>query len=77
MFIYVAPVLQQKQNSRQFWKKVKKLGVAEINRGRLWDKLVRYGINGPFLSTLQSLYEDYQCCVEVNGNCTPWFDVNN
>ena len=48
-----------------------------VNRERLWDKLARYGINGPFLSTLQSLYEEYQCCVEVNGNCTPWFEVNN
>ena len=48
-----------------------------VNRERLWDKLTRYGINGPFLSTLQSLHEEYQCCVEVNGNCTPWFEVNN
>ena len=46
-----------------------------VNRECLWDKLARYGINGPFLSTLQSLYEEYQCCVEVNGNCTPWFEV--
>ena len=45
-----------------------------VNRERLWDKLARYGINGPFLSTL---YEEYQCCVEVNVNCTPWFEVNN
>ena len=32
------------------------------------------GINGPFCP---SLYKDYQCCVEVNGNCIPWFEVNN
>ena len=48
-----------------------------VSRGRLWDKLSQYGINGPFLSSIQSLYDDYQCCVEVNRYCTPWFEVNN
>ena len=56
---------------------LRKHAFDSVNRDRLWLKLSQYGINGPFLSTLQSLYEDYQCCVEVNNNYTPWFVVNN
>ena len=48
-----------------------KIAFDSVSRECLWNKLSQYGINGPFLSSLQSLHEDYKCCVEVNGNCTP------
>ena len=48
-----------------------------INRPLLWQKLkTRYGLNGNFLSALQSTYENVSCTVKVNHQYSEWFDVN-
>ena len=41
-----------------------------------WNKLNQYGINGNFLHSLQAMYNGFQCVVEVNNKCTPYFSVN-
>ena len=47
-----------------------------INRELLWHKLIKMGISGRFLASLQSLYKNVKCTVLVNGLQTDWFDVN-
>ena len=46
-----------------------------VNRMCLWYKLQTLGIHGQFLKALQSLYEDYKCCVRINEEKTNWFSV--
>ena len=48
-----------------------------INRDLLWRKLSLYGIRGLFLDTLKSMYQDFECSVEVHKDYTPWFNVNS
>ena len=48
-----------------------------VNRKILWQKLSQYGIDGLFLKTLQSMYDGSEYTVEINGCCTPWFQVKN
>ena len=48
-----------------------------VDRKLLWQKLIHYGVNGPFLGTLKCMYAGFECAVEVNGSCTPWFNVSN
>ena len=48
-----------------------------INRDLLWRKLSLYGIRGLFLDTLKSMYQDFECSVEVYKEYTPWFNVNS
>ena len=48
-----------------------------VDRTLLWYKLERIGLRGKFHMALQSLYRDVKCCVRVNGNNTPWFDVTS
>ena len=45
-----------------------------VNHDLLWNKLNR--INGNFLHSLQAMYNGFQCAVEVNNKCTPYFSVN-
>lgn len=47
-----------------------------IDRSFLWSKIGKLGIEGKFLDTLRSLYDQVKCCVKVNGYRTDWFDVN-
>ena len=47
-----------------------------VNRNLLWHKLTLYGINGNFLAALEGMYEDFQSAVELNGHCTPFFQVS-
>ena len=47
-----------------------------VSRSLLWYKLRRAGIQGKFLSAIQSLYENVKCTVRVNDRYTPWFDVD-
>lgn len=39
------------------------------------QKLYDLGIQDKMLSVLQAIYSDTQCCVRINGKCTPWFPV--
>ena len=48
-----------------------------VDRTLLWHKLERIGLRGKFYTALKSLYQDVKCCVRVNGNDTPWFDVTS
>lgn len=43
---------------------------------RMWQKLKVFGINGKFLSAIQSLYTGVKSTVRINHINTPWFDVN-
>ena len=49
-----------------------------INRGLLWQKLERLGLNGNILNALKSLYCDVRCCVKLGMGSllTEWFSVN-
>ena len=48
-----------------------------INRDLLWRKLSLYGIREQFLDTVKSMYQDFECLVEVHKEYTPWFNVNS
>ena len=48
-----------------------------INRGILWQKLNKTGINGKFFNSLKSIYENVNCSVRINGHYTDWFDVTD
>ena len=44
-----------------------------VNYPCLWHKLLAYGIHGPLLHTIQTLYANLQSCVRINGMLTDWF----
>ena len=46
-----------------------------ICRTKLWSKLSNYNINGNMLNAIKSMYDNYMCCVKVNGFKTDWFNV--
>ena len=49
-----------------------------VNREALWYKVHHnFGIHGPFLTLLKSLYENVQSAVKVNNNLSDWFEVHN
>ena len=45
-------------------------------RAGLWRKIIQYGINGPFLRTVQSLYNAAKSCVTVNGQFSDYFSCS-
>ena len=47
-----------------------------VDRELLWEKLMMYGITGNFLNCLKAMYQGYECSVEVNHQCTPYFSVD-
>ena len=47
-----------------------------VNRNLLWQKLFHYGITGPFLDTLKSIYAGFECAVEVNGCLMSEMELN-
>ena len=46
-----------------------------VNRICLWYKLLKTGIAGKFLKAVQSLYQEMQCAVRINGTLSDWFSV--
>lgn len=48
-----------------------------VNRNCLWPKLEAMSVQVNTLSAIQSMYEDVQCAVGVNGLLTPWFKFPN
>jgi hypothetical protein len=48
-----------------------------VNRSCLWYKIIRAGVNGKILSAMQSLYDNVQCAIRINGVLSSWFSVNN
>ena len=48
-----------------------------IDRQFLWDKLDKIGVPGKMLSALRCLYSNVQCCVNVNGVRTDYFNVTS
>ena len=46
-----------------------------VNRHCLWFKLMKCGINGKILNSIQALYTDVRCSVRVNDLYTDPFDV--
>ncbi len=47
----------------------------KIDRWLLWDSLKTLQLPQKFLNALQSLYENVQCSVRINGTLTDWFPV--
>ena len=45
-----------------------------VHHDLLWDKLIRYGIHGNFLSVLRSMYMSLQSCVNTSVGITDYFD---
>jgi len=44
----------------------------------LWHKIEhRFGISGPFLDLIKSLYENVESAVKVNNKLTDWFEIQN
>lgn len=48
-----------------------------IDRQYLWNKLVNIGIPNKMLTALQSIYRNVQCCVNINGAKTDYFNVSS
>ena len=49
-----------------------------VNRMALWHKIEhRFGISGPFLNLIKSLYENVESAVKVNNNLTDWFEIQD
>ena len=48
-----------------------------ISRDCLWYNLQTIEVKGRMLSAIQSLYQDVECAVRVNGSLTEWFKVPN
>ena len=46
-----------------------------VPRGKLWSVLQEYGIDGPLLGAIQSLYTNCSSCVRVNGSKSTPFTV--
>ena len=44
-----------------------------IDRGRLWGKLIKQGINGKMLNIIKSLYENVKSCVKHDGMLSDYF----
>ena len=44
-----------------------------IQHDLLWDKLIRYGIHGKFLSVLRSMYRSLRSCVNTPASITDYF----
>ena len=44
-----------------------------VHHDLLWDKLIRYGIHGNFLSVLRSMYMSLQSCVNTSVGITDFF----
>jgi hypothetical protein len=47
-----------------------------IDRPLLWSKLSDIGVGGKMFACQQSLYNNLQCCLRINGRYTDWFEVN-
>ena len=43
----------------------------------MWYKLKTIGVKGKILQAMQSLYENVECAVRINGELSSWFGVNN
>ena len=44
----------------------------------LWHKIEqRFGISGPFLNLIKSLYDNVESAVKVNNDLTDWFEIQN
>lgn len=48
-----------------------------IPRSKLWEVLSEYGINGPLLSAIKSLYACSEAAVRMDGELSEWFEVRN
>ena len=49
-----------------------------VNRMALWHKIEhRFGISGPFLNLIKSLYDNVESAVKVNNDLTDWFEIQN
>ena len=49
-----------------------------VTRMALWHKIEhRFGINGPFLNLIKSLYDNVESAVKVNNDLTDWFEIQN
>ena len=46
-----------------------------VRHDHLWDRLRYYGIGGPFLQCIQSLYQQSSVCVTVNGELTEFAPI--
>jgi hypothetical protein len=46
-----------------------------VDRGLLWDVLLEYGVGGPLVGAVASLYEGSRSCVRISGCRSKMFDV--
>ena len=47
-----------------------------VSRTHMWSKLWCTGLTRKYIMVLQSLYNDVQCCVQINRTKSEWFKVN-
>ena len=45
-------------------------------RNGLWQKLMRFNINGKYLTLIKNMYQNIKSCVRVNSECSPIFSCN-
>ncbi len=48
-----------------------------VNHTFLFHKMIQKDINGKIFNSIYKLYSNPMSCVQVNGELTDWFDINN
>ncbi len=46
-----------------------------IKRSHMWARFEELGMPATFLKVLQSLYQNVECCIRINGVYTHWFPI--
>ena len=47
-----------------------------VDRIALWQKMLKYNLDGKFFIIVRNMYEQAKSCVKLNGNCSQFFKSN-